>query len=67
MRQYYKNLRAGQTKEESLRLAKQELKAGIYSVHRGRGLQIVSAEEPIRLNAQHPFFWAPFILLGEWE
>jgi CHAT domain-containing protein len=67
MRQYYKNLRAGQTKEESLRLAKQELKAGDYSVHRGRDLQIVSAEEPIRLNAQHPFFWAPFILLGEWE
>jgi CHAT domain-containing protein len=67
MRQYYTNLQAGKTKEESLRLAKQELKAGVYSVHRGRGLQIVSAEEPIKLNAQHPFFWAPFILLGERE
>ncbi len=67
MRMFYAHLRAGKTKEEALRLAKQELRGGVFGSHRERKIEVVPRKGKVESSSAHPFFWAPFILMGEWE
>jgi CHAT domain-containing protein/Tfp pilus assembly protein PilF len=67
MKRFYTYLQSGKPKEEALRLAKHDLKETIYTVNRGRGIEVHSLDEKIHSYASHPFFWASFILMGEWE
>ena len=68
MKNFYSNLRSGRSKEESLRLAKQELKnQRLLSDDLNRGVKIAGRDKKTQIGASHPFFWAPFILIGEWQ
>ena len=68
MKSFYSNLKPGRSKEEALRLAKQEMKnQNLSSSDLSRGVTIAGRDKKTRTGASHPFFWAPFILIGEWE
>lgn len=77
MRRFYGFLRAGQNKDQALRLAQLELIRGpIVAPDRGGGLMasfgswvrgLVGAEEGHQVDASHPFFWAAFKLEGDWQ
>lgn len=68
MKSFYTNLKEGKSKEEALRLSKEELKnRGTTSTDLTRGLAIVRRDRQIQTDTSHPFFWAPFILIGERE
>jgi CHAT domain-containing protein len=68
MKRFYSYLKPGRSKEEALRLAKLELKnQRPASTDLSRGITIAGREQNIQTAASHPFFWAPFILIGEWE
>ncbi len=68
MKSFYSHLKSGRSKEEALRLAKQELKnQSMASTDLSRGITIVGRDKKIQRDTSHPFFWAPFILIGEWE
>jgi CHAT domain-containing protein len=67
MKRYYGLLKAGKTKEEALRLAKREFREADYAPGPTRGVQVVPRGEGGESPAAHPFFWAPFILIGEWD
>ena len=68
---FYKNLKT-HSKVESLRMAQLEMING----EAGRGIvrgvggitASVGGEQPqTTVNGSHPYFWAPFILLGDWN
>ncbi|MBE9080390.1 CHAT domain-containing protein [Romeria aff. gracilis LEGE 07310] len=71
MNAFYTALSNGHAKSEALRLAQQALIANdltIVGAPRGAGLQVLDTEtgEP-RIQAgslSHPYYWAPFILIG---
>ena len=68
MKSFYSHLKPGRSKEEALRLAKQELKnQSLISDDLSRGVKIVGRDKKTQISTAHPFFWAPFILIGEWE
>jgi len=68
MKSFYSHLKSGRSKEEALRLAKRELKNQVMSsADLSRGITITGRDRKIQTGASHPFFWAPFILIGEWE
>jgi len=67
MKSFYSHLKPGTSKEEALRLAKQELKNQSLVSDLSRGVKITGRDKKIQTGASHPFFWAPFILIGEWE
>lgn len=68
MKSFYSNLKPGRSKEEALRLAKQEMKnQNLTSSDLSRSVAIAGREKKIQADTSHPFFWAPFILVGEWE
>ena len=68
MKSFYSHLKPGRSKEEALRLAKLELKnQSLASTDLSRGVTIAGRDKKIQTGASHPFFWAPFILIGEWE
>ena len=68
MKSFYSYLKPGRSKEEALRLAKMELKnQSLASTDLSRGVKIVAQDKKIQAGTSHPFFWAPFILIGEWE
>ena len=69
MKSFYSHLmKPGRSKEEALRLAKQELKnQSLISDDVSRGVKIVGRDKKTQTSTAHPFFWAPFILIGEWE
>jgi len=50
---FYKNLMAGMTKAEALRKAKITL------------MKETEVIEGKRLSYSHPFFWAPFVMVGK--
>jgi CHAT domain-containing protein/tetratricopeptide (TPR) repeat protein len=60
MRRFYAQLRAGQTKDEALRRAQAEFLSGPVEIGNGEG----KAE---LLDASHSFYWAGFILAGDWK
>lgn len=69
MKSFYSHLmKPGRSKEEALRLAKQELKnQSLISDDLSRGVKITGRDKKTQTSTAHPFFWAPFILIGEWE
>ena len=69
MKSFYSHLmKPGRSKEEALRLAKQELKnQSLISDDLSRGVKITGRDKKTQTGTAHPFFWAPFILIGEWE
>jgi CHAT domain-containing protein len=70
MRTFYRNLRS-MTKAEALQKAQLDLmKSSIrFHVERGSGGITRSADyQPdMAIDCSHPFFWAPFILVGDWR
>lgn len=39
-----------------------------FSVERGVGIpQLTSYRPGITIDCSHPFFWAPFIVVGDWR
>jgi len=71
---FYKNLKT-HSKVEALRMAQLEMING--EVGRGivRGVDGITIsnegednpQTSITVNGSHPYFWAPFILLGDWN
>ena len=70
MRAFYQNLKS-MSKSDALRKAQLDLmKSSIrFRVERGSGSinQPPSYPKGMAIECSHPFFWAPFILLGDWR
>ncbi len=70
MRAFYRNLRS-MTKAEALQKAQIDLmKSSIrFRVERGSGGITRSAnyQPDMAIDCSHPFFWAPFVLVGDWR
>jgi CHAT domain-containing protein len=70
MRAYYRNLQ-GMSKAEALRKAQLELMDSNlrFNLERGRTAITRSAgyQPGVTIECSHPFFWAPFILVGDWK
>jgi CHAT domain-containing protein len=70
MRAFYRNL-TSMTKAEALQKAQMDLmKSSIrFHVERGPGgITRSSDDQPdMAIDCSHPFFWAPFILVGDWK
>jgi CHAT domain-containing protein len=70
MRAFYRNLRS-MTKAEALQKAQIDLmKSSIrFHVERGPGGTTRSTDDQpdMAIDCSHPFFWAPFILVGDWR
>ena len=70
MRAYYRNLQ-GMSKVEALRTAQLELMnlSLRFNLERGRAAITRSAgyQPGVTIECSHPFFWAPFILVGDWK
>jgi CHAT domain-containing protein len=70
MRAFYQNLKS-MSKSDALRKAQLDLmKSSIrFRVERGSGSinQPPSYPQGMAIECSHPFFWAPFILLGDWR
>jgi len=74
MGMFYKNLK-NHSKAEALRMAQIEMIRG--EVGRGivRGVGGITASKesksrlqpPMTVDGSHPYYWAPFILLGDWQ
>ena len=68
MKSFYSYIKAGKSKEEALRRSKEDLKNQVIAAaDLTRGLAVVNRERKAQTGTSHPFFWAPFILIGEWE
>jgi len=68
MKSFYAHLKPGRSKEEALRLAKQGLRnQNLISDDLSRGVKIAGRDKKTQTSTTHPFYWAPFILIGEWE
>jgi len=68
MKQFYKELKGGRGKAESLRAAQLVLmnRKGQATVRRGTILA-KPGDRGRSVNYSHPFFWAPFVLIGDGE
>ncbi|MBM0745673.1 DUF3856 domain-containing protein (plasmid) [Phormidium sp. CLA17] len=69
MQQFYKNLATGMSKAEALRQAQQFLlQVGSNGTKQTRGdsfkLPTTDGSKPITRDFSHPYYWAPFILIG---
>lgn len=77
MKRFYTHLKAGMPKAEALRLAQVEMihgvMGGIPRRRHERGLERVSTDKPpsslatLNVDYSHPFYWAAFVLSGEWK
>jgi CHAT domain-containing protein len=65
MKAFYSYMKAGKSKAEALRLAKRDIRQGKFELSVGRGIAVT--ERKIQVDGSHPFFWAPFVLIGEWK
>jgi CHAT domain-containing protein len=67
---FYKNLQRV-SKAEALRRAQIELMRSkiVFNLQRGtRGITLSPGyRSGITVNCSHPYFWAPFILIGDWR
>jgi CHAT domain-containing protein len=60
----------GMPKGEALRKAQEEMLTGALGSaggHPDRGMRVVPVTAPSARSWNHPFFWAPFILIGNWN
>ena len=63
---FYRRLRAGKSPVEALRGAKLQTRYGKQvSTRRQRGLRKKRRSKAVDASGEHPFYWAPFILVGE--
>ncbi len=77
MRRFYGQLRAGESKDQALRLAQLEMIRGPISLTEpGGGLMasigswfrgLFGGDEGRPFDASHPFFWAAFKIEGDWR
>ena len=67
MQNFYSNLQKGHSLGEALALARQALRQGAYVPEEARGLSVKGQAGSQPLDGSHPFFWAPFVLYGEWN
>jgi CHAT domain-containing protein len=65
MSQFYKHLKSGKSKSESLRLTQLAFmnEGEGMSGAGGRGITVAKGEDTTNLS--HPSYWAPFVLIGE--
>jgi CHAT domain-containing protein len=71
---FYKNLKS-YPKSESLRMAQLEMIRGKTGKGIVRGVGGITTskegkpkqESTMTVDGSHPYFWAPFILLGDWK
>ena len=69
MQTFYRNLQS-MSKAEALRQAQLELmRTSVpYTAQRGMVITKLAGYEPgTAIECSHPFFWAPFILVGDWR
>ena len=66
MGEFYKNLKT-MPKAEALRQAQLTLMRAEIPLSGVRGLQVSPTEAGQTIRASHPYFWAPFILIGAGE
>jgi CHAT domain-containing protein len=70
MRAFYRNLKS-MTKAEALQKAQIDLMKSSIRFHAERGpggLTRSADDQPdMEIDCSHPFFWAPFILVGDWR
>ena len=70
MRNFYQNMKT-MPKAEALRKAQMDLMRSTvrFTVTRAGGGMIQTAQNPSEevIECSHPFFWAPFILVGDWR
>ena len=68
MKKFHQNMRNGDSPEKALRRAKLWLRKREFSSKELRGLKILHIESRegsiFRKSLDHPFFWAPFVLVG---
>jgi CHAT domain-containing protein len=58
------------TKVEALRQAQLDLllgKVGAQDGASGRGIGTARAEHNVAVGYEHPYYWAPFVLMGNWK
>lgn len=67
---FYQRLRAGERPTEALRQAQLQLvgKVGTGTlVRRNVGIGLDQAEGESQTPYSHPYFWAPFVVVGDWQ
>ncbi|MDQ3917686.1 MAG: CHAT domain-containing protein [Acidobacteriota bacterium] len=69
MAEFYRLRGEGMTKAEALRRAQSELLGGDAQTSGGerRGLSLGGGAAAPAAKFSHPYFWAPFILIGNWK
>ncbi|MFQ5964339.1 MAG: CHAT domain-containing protein [Candidatus Scalinduaceae bacterium] len=74
MTSVYKYLEEGKDKAKAVKLARMDIRKRQYSLGKDRNFsnseylgKTMKTPKEIVLDASHPYFWAPFILVGEWE
>jgi|TARA_Y100000031_G_scaffold147498_1_gene182622 hypothetical protein len=69
----YRYLKAGKDKAEAVRLARMDIRKKQYQLDTERAVEVVNVSDVAVqksskvVDASHPYFWAPFVLVGEWE
>jgi CHAT domain-containing protein len=66
MERFYENLKT-MDKSEALRQAKLDLMNGKFSASVNRGVGGITKGADVRQSYSDPFYWAPFILIGNYE
>jgi CHAT domain-containing protein/Tfp pilus assembly protein PilF len=60
MKRFYANLKSGMPKDKALQAAQKELIRNRIQIKDPSG-------RAVKLDASHPFYWAAFQLIGDWE
>jgi pentatricopeptide repeat protein len=69
----YRYLKAGKNKDEAIKLARTDIRNEKYQHDTERAVEMVKVPEGATqksinvADTSHPYFWAPFVLVGEWE
>lgn len=66
MKEFYSNLKNNHSKTESLRLAQLKLiEDSPKGIIKERGIKLVDG--PASIDSSHPYYWAAFVLIGDWK
>ena len=66
MESFYKNLKT-MNKAEALRQAKLDLMKGSLSLSGERGVGGITERKEKKQDCSHPYYWAPFVLIGNYN
>lgn len=65
MNMFYKHLKTGKSKSESLQMTQLEfINSRAIEISAERGIKVKGKTET-RTDTTHPYYWAPFVLIGE--